>query len=78
MDTRMPDGSLLREKFETMEELRKRQKELEKQGGVTERILAAVEDQAAIEKLPTDVSSSKYEPHQGQAEMQRRLRKSQA
>jgi len=59
METRMPDGELLRERFDTMEQLKARRKVLEAQGGIVERIF-------------TKVSQSKYEPHQGKKEMARR------
>lgn len=67
METRMPDGELLRERFETMEQLKARRKVLEAQGGIVERIFTVVE------RIPTKVSQSKYEPHQGEKEMARRL-----
>ena len=66
MDTRMPDGELLRERFETMDQLKARRKELEAKGGVVERIFTVVE------RVPTKVSQSKYEPHQGEKEAARR------
>ncbi len=69
METRMPDGELLRERFETMEQLKARRKVLEAQGGIVERIFTVVE------RIRTKVSQSKYEPHQGKKEMARRLRR---
>lgn len=69
METRMPDGELLRERFETMEQLKARRKVLGAQGGIVERIFTVVE------RIPTKVSQSKYEPHQGKKEMSRRLRR---
>ncbi len=69
METRMPDGELLRERFATMEQLRARRKVLEAQGGIVERIFTVAE------RIPTKVSQSKYEPHQGKKEMARRLRR---
>ena len=69
METRMPDGELIRERFGTMEQLRASRKALEAQGGIVERIFTVVE------RIPTKVSQSKYEPHQGKKEMDRRLRR---
>jgi hypothetical protein len=66
METRMPDGELLRERFETMEQLNARRKVLEAQGGIVERIFTVAE------RIRTKVSQSKYEPHQGEKEMARR------
>lgn len=69
MDTRMPDGELLRERFETMDQLKARRKELEAKGGVVERIFTVAE------RIPMKVSQSKYEPHQGVKERAKRLKR---
>lgn len=66
MEARMPNGELLRERFETMKDLNKRRKQIEAAGGVVERVFTVAE------RIPTKVSQSKYEPHQGKKEMARR------
>lgn len=66
METRMPNGELLRERFENEEKMNERRQELEKAGGKVERIFH-VHRGRHVHK-----SRSKYEPHQGAKEIARR------
>lgn len=62
MQTEMPDGRVLTEFFKDMTDLKRRQKELQDQGGKTLRII----EMHSNPKYPT--------PHQGKKEVERRRR----
>lgn len=68
MDYRDADGNSAREFFDSLEKLETRKKELEAKGAKIERIVSVA---TVRRELHEDMS--KYQPHQGQRERQRRL-----
>lgn len=69
METRMPDGQLLAEEFDTAEQMMKRFGELSAKGGKVER-MRFPQGEARHEPF---ADSSKYGAHSGKKEAERRL-----
>lgn len=68
MDYRDADGNSAREFFDSLEKLETRKKELEAKGAKIERIVSVASVRRELHE-----DTSKYKPHQGQREIERRL-----
>lgn len=74
METRMPDGALLSEEFETAKAMFERFAELSAKGGKVEKMHVPAGRRAFHSRREFHEDTGKYVPHQGQREVERRMR----